>query len=108
MLYYNGQFDMLTPYSLTAQYFSKLKWSRTDLFYSSQLNNWEATGEGFPDGYWKFSSNLTHVVIRDAGHTVGTTKSKTLLYMLRWFVNKEFETFYAPPSPDQRYLNVFI
>lgn len=99
---------MLTPYCLTARYFSQLHWAQTDLFYSSQLNNWDATHSGYPDGYWKFSSNLTHVMIRDAGHTVGTTKPLALLFMLRWFVSDMFETSYAPPSPDQRYLNIFI
>ncbi len=108
MLYYNGQFDMMTPYSLTANYFSSFRWMETDTFYLSQLNNWYATNEEIPDGYWKYNSNLTHMLIRCAGHMVGSTKSETLLQLLKWFVEGKFEKSYAPPSPDQRYLNVFI
>ncbi|XKL67702.1 hypothetical protein PGB90_003193 [Kerria lacca] len=107
VLYYNGQFDMLTPYSLTSNYFSSWKWSGTDSFHSSQFNNWYGTNTNEPDGYWKYWNNLTHVIIRNAGHTVGTTKSKTLFYLLKWFVNEQFEKNYTLPSPHMKYLSIF-
>lgn len=76
---------MLIPCSSTADYFARMKSNLTHQFYLSKIRNWYGKDSLKPDGYKKQSHYLTYLVIRNAGHTVGTEQSEALLTMLLKF-----------------------
>lgn len=82
----------MSPYTTTSEYLLKINWESAEEFYHSPTRNWYGTGQNYPDGYYKHTQNLTHVMIRNAGHTVGTTNPESLFHLLKWFVEGKFES----------------
>lgn len=78
---------MLTPCSSIVNYFFRMTSNITQTFYLNKIRNWYVSNSLRPDGYRKRAGRLTYLVIRNAGHTVGTEKSEILLRMLRKFTS---------------------
>ena len=89
VLFYTGQFDMLVPYTHTASFLDNLAWQGVSGFFSSGHNAWMMNRSLV--GYWKTYQNLTHVLIRNAGHAVGASQPKYLFEMVKKFINDEVD-----------------
>ncbi|XP_065216316.1 uncharacterized protein LOC135842675 [Planococcus citri] len=95
ILYYNGQFDLMAPYMLTSKALSELEWESVDEFFMTGMVKWCPTKDrnSCPKGYYRNYQNLTHVMVRNAGHSVGATNSEDLFYLLKWFVEGKFQRY---------------
>lgn len=81
---------MLVPYVHTAYFLDQMEWEGVKSYYTADYNQWKVNNDTTLIGYSKTWQNLTHVMIRDAGHMVGCTQSAHLLSMLKKFINNEF------------------
>lgn len=88
LLYYNGQFEMLFPYHQTSVYLRSIRWENINKWYEKDRYNWYIDNQLV--GYVKHLHNLTHVLVRNAGHMVGKTEPKTLFYLLKFFIEDRF------------------
>lgn len=89
LLLYNGQFDLLAPYAHTEEFLAKLEWDACTDFYETKRKMWMTHGHFL--GYWTSAGNVTHVLVRNAGHMVGRTQPEALFQLLDQFVNDKFK-----------------
>lgn len=89
LLLYNGQFDLLSPYAHTQEFLARLEWDGCTDFYEAKRKMWTANGNFL--GYWTSAGNVTHVMIRNAGHMVGRTQPEALYQLLDQFVSGTFK-----------------
>lgn len=68
VIIYNGQLDLLAGATNTAKYLAKLPYDSLSAFNSAKRSIWRVNNE--IAGYSKVAGNLTHVIVRDAGHMV--------------------------------------
>lgn len=88
LLLFTGQFDMFTPYITTAKWISEISWPGCSMFHTSPRKNWIIDGQLL--GYWKHAKNLTHLLIRNAGHMVGRSQPLAMTRMLDYFIEGKF------------------
>lgn len=89
ILLYNGQFDFFASYSETEMFMSVLPWKGTYDFYSANRKIWKEDDELL--GYWKTVGNMTHVLVRNAGHWVGSTQPRAFCDLVNKFIENKFD-----------------
>ncbi|XP_031352326.1 venom serine carboxypeptidase-like isoform X2 [Photinus pyralis] len=83
VLVYNGQLDIIVPYTGTINYLNKLNFSSSKLYGSVSRSKWIV--EDMLAGYAKCAGNLTEVLVRNAGHMVPTYQPKRMLHLITRF-----------------------
>lgn len=85
VMFYNGQLDILTPYSTIENVLLNLKWEGGDEFKNASRSVWWSGDE--LAGYITKARNLSFVLIRNAGHTSGVDQPKWVLEMITQFTH---------------------
>lgn len=68
VLLFQGQYDAKDGPSGSEAWMRALDWEDAEPFWESERSVWKIDGESA--GYWRQHENLTHVVLRGAGHQV--------------------------------------
>ncbi|KAK3930606.1 Venom serine carboxypeptidase [Frankliniella fusca] len=91
VLVVSGQLDLCLPYRLTASLLRKMAWSGAAEMTVSRRVTWCERGQ--LAGYARTVRNLTHVLVRNAGHYLGQDQPRWAAAMLARFTGEEtFDT----------------
>ena len=85
VLIYNGQFDVIIPYSLTENYLMNLDWYGAQEYKKAIRKHWWVDEE--LAGYSKTVGNLTEVMVRNAGHMVPEDQPKWAFDLITRFTH---------------------
>ncbi|CAD6203297.1 GSCOCG00009746001-RA-CDS [Cotesia congregata] len=85
VIFYNGQLDMIIPYSSIETALLNLQWEGGDEFKKASRSVWWSGDElaGYVTKVW----NLNFVLIRNAGHASGVYQPKWVLEMITQFTH---------------------
>ncbi|CAG2170264.1 unnamed protein product, partial [Oppiella nova] len=90
VLIYSGQLDIIVAATLTENFLENLEWKHSKEFSSAKRIVWKVDKEDNEvTGYAKKVDNLTHVIIRNAGHMVPTDQPRAALDMMNRFIRNQ-------------------
>ncbi|CAK4381681.1 unnamed protein product [Aphanomyces euteiches] len=92
VLIFNGQWDMMCNALNTERLLQQLDWPGRENFGSARRISWHISSLDPPAGFVQSGGNLTHVIVRDAGHLVPYNAPEASLDMFTRFIrNRPFE-----------------
>ncbi|KAG7311234.1 hypothetical protein JYU34_002266 [Plutella xylostella] len=86
VLVYNGQLDIILPYSLAKNVYDGFHWSRQGEFRNATRRQL-IDGQNKLIGYIKHGDNLVEALIRLAGHAVPTDQPEAAKYLIDLFID---------------------
>ncbi len=84
VMFYNGQLDVIIPYTTTENFISKLRWHGDEKYRRVPRQIWRVSGE--VAGYAREVGNFRQVMVRNAGHLVPYDQPKWAFDLMNRFV----------------------
>jgi len=83
LLLYASQLDVIVPHTGISKFIGSLKWKHSKEYLKQARSLWRVQGE--IAGYAKSSHNLTHLLVRNAGHSAAIDQGERCLDMITRF-----------------------
>lgn len=87
VLFYNGQLDLIVPYTSTVNFIRNLNFSAANEYKTAARHFWSDNKE--IAWYVKEAGNLTEVMVRNSGHMVPTDQPAWALNLISRFVRNQ-------------------